>query len=164
MSDKTNAQRGLHEEGILERLLSETSLQLLCHRLLRRQGFLEHLGHTRGLASPGPRVGLSPLPHALDMGGTTEGITVARLGQPTALTGRCAGLAARGRRTVVLAPGAARGRRKEGLTVRTLALGEWTSHWPASPQANHRHIATWKEENGAEQGGRRRSKKTRSSG
>jgi hypothetical protein len=80
--------------------------------------------------------------------------------QPTALTGRFAGLAARGRRTVVLAPGAARVRIKEGLTVLTLALGEWTSHWPASPQANDLHIAAWKEENGAKQGSRRRSKKT----
>jgi hypothetical protein len=94
------------------------------------------------------------------MGGTTEVITVARLVQPAALTGRFAGLAARWRRTVVLAPGAARVRIKEGLTVLTLALGEWTSHWPASPQANDRHIAVWKEENGAKQAGRRRSKKT----
>jgi len=94
------------------------------------------------------------------MGGTTEVITVARLVQPAALTGRFAGLAARGRRTVVLAPGAARVRIKKGLTVLTLALGEWTSHWPASPQANDLNIAVWKEENGAKQAGRRRSKKT----
>jgi len=96
--------------------------------------------------SPVPRVGLSPLPDALDMGGTTEVITVARLVQPAALTGRFAGLAARGRRTVVLAPGAARVRIKKGLTVLTLALGEWTSHWPASPQTNDLNIAVWKEE------------------
>jgi hypothetical protein len=94
------------------------------------------------------------------MGGTTEVITVARLVQPAALTGRFAGLAARWRRTVVLAPGAARVRIKKGLTVLTLALGEWTSHWPASPQANDLNIAVWKEENGAKQAGRRRSKKT----
>ncbi len=113
----------------------------------------------RDLASPIPRVGLAPLPDALDMGGTTEVITVVGLLQPTAVTGRFAGLAARWRRTVVLAPGAARVRIKEGLTVLTLALGEWTSHWPASPQANDLQIVAWKEENGEEQAGRRRSKK-----
>jgi hypothetical protein len=42
----------------------------------------------------------------------------------------------------------------------TLALGEWTSHWPGSPQANDRQIAAWKEENGQEQADRRSSKKT----
>jgi hypothetical protein len=80
------------------------------------------------------------------MDGTTEVITVARLLQPTVLTGRFAGLAACGRRTVVLAPSAARVRLKEGLTVLTLAFAEWTSHWPASPQTNDRHIAVRKEE------------------
>jgi len=30
--------------------------------------------------------------------------------------------------------------------VLTLALGEWTSHWPASPQTNDLNIAVWKEE------------------
>jgi len=105
-------------------------------------------------------VGLSPLPDALDMRGTTEVITVARLLQPTTLTGRFAGLAACRRRTVVLAPGAAGVRIKEGLTVLTLALGEWTSHWPVSPQANDLQIAVWKEENGQEQADRRSSKKT----
>ena len=114
----------------------------------------------RGLASPVPWVGLSPLPDALDMGGTTEVITVVGVSPPPALTGRFAGLAARWRRTVVLAPGAARVRIKEGLTVLTLALGEWTSHWPASPQANALYIAAWKAENGTEQGDRSRSKQT----
>jgi hypothetical protein len=94
------------------------------------------------------------------MGGATEVITVARLLQPTALTGRFAGLAACWRRAVVLAPGAARVRSKKGLTVLTLALGEWTSHWPASPQTNDLQIAAWKEENGEAQRGRSRSKKT----
>jgi hypothetical protein len=57
-------------------------------------------------------------------------------------------------------PGAARVRIKAGLTVLTFALGEWTSHWPASPQANALYIAAWKAENGTEQGDRSRSKQT----
>jgi hypothetical protein len=104
---------------------------------------------------------LAPLPDALDMGGTAEVITVVGLLEPPALTGRFAGLAARRLRTVALAPGAARVGIKEGLAVLTLAFGEWTSHWPASPQVNDRNIAAWKEENGEDnEGGRRRSKKT----
>jgi hypothetical protein len=98
------------------------------------------------LASPVSRVSLAPLSHPLDMDGTTEVIPIARLVQPTALTGRFAGLAACGRRTVVLAPSAARVRHKEGLTVLTLAVAEWTSHWPASPQANDLPIAVWTKE------------------
>jgi hypothetical protein len=103
---------------------------------------------------------LAPLPDALNMGGTAEVITVVGLLEPPALTGRFAGLAARGLRTVALAPGAARVGIKEGLAVLTLAFGEWTSHWPASPQVNDRNIAPWKEENGEENEGGRRSKKT----
>jgi hypothetical protein len=79
--------------------------------------------------------------------------------EPTALAGGLAGLAARGHGAVALAPGAARVGRKEGLTVLALAFGKWTSHWPASPQANHRKIRAWKEENGAEKAGQRRAKK-----
>jgi hypothetical protein len=109
-------------------------------------------------------VGLAPLPDALDMDGSTEGITVARLVQPTALTGRFAGLAACGRRTVVLAPSAARVRRKEGLTVLTLAFAEWTSHWSASPQANELHIAVWKEEQEGRTSGPKKIEENRRSG
>jgi len=69
---------------------------------------------------------------------------------PTALAGGLAGLAARGLGAVALAPGAARVGIKKGLTVLALAFREWTSHWPASPQANDRKIGAWKEENGAE--------------
>jgi hypothetical protein len=150
----------MHEEGILSRLGPDTSIKWLYARIVRREGFLSRIGHTRGLPLPVPRVGLSPLPDALDMDGTTAGIMVARVWQPTALAGRFAGLAACWRRTGVLAPSAARVRNKKGLTVLTLARGEWTSHWPASPQANDRHIAAWQEANGDEQAGRRRSKKT----
>jgi hypothetical protein len=51
---------------------------------------------------------------------------------------------------VALALGAARVGRKEGLTVLALPFGEWTSHWPASPQANNQGIGAWKEDNGKE--------------
>jgi hypothetical protein len=59
-----------------------------------------------------------------------------------------------------LAPGAAEVGNKEGLTVLAFAWDTWTFHWPASPQANHRKIGAWKEENGEATAGRRRSKKT----
>jgi hypothetical protein len=49
-----------------------------------------------------------------------------------------------------LALGTARVGLKEGLTVLARAFGEWTSHWPASPQANDRKIGAWKEENDEE--------------
>ena len=110
------------------------------------------MGRTRGRASPVARVILAPLPDALDMGGTAEVITVVGLLEPPALTGRFAGLAARGLRTVALAPGAARVRSKEGLAVLTLTLGEWTSHGPVSPQAHDLHVAAWREENAEEKG------------
>jgi hypothetical protein len=68
-------------------------------------------------------------------------------------------MAALGLGAVALAPGAARVGIKEGLTVLTLALGEWISHWPESPQVNDPHIATREEEHGEENGSGRRSKK-----
>ena len=40
-----------------------------------------------------------------------------------------------------------------GLTVLTLALARWTSHWPVSPQANEQRVGLWKEENGEEKSG-----------
>jgi hypothetical protein len=64
------------------------------------------------------------------------------------LAGGFAGVAARRLGAVALASGAARVGIKEGLTVLTLALTQWTSHWPASPQANEQGIGAWKEENG----------------
>ena len=80
-----------------------------------------------------------------------------------ALAGSLAGLSARGVGTVVLAPGAARVRMKEGPTVLALAFAEWTSHEPASPQAHELQIAAETEENGkkateAEDNRRRRKK------
>ena len=69
---------------------------------------------------------------------------------PTAWAGGLAGLAARGRGAVALAPGAARVGIKEGLTVLARAFRECTAHWPASPQANERKIGAWKEANGEE--------------
>jgi hypothetical protein len=86
------------------------------------------------------------------MGGTTEVITVVGLLQPSVLTGRFAGLSARWRRTIALAPSAARVRIKEGLAVLTLALCEWTSHGPVSPQAHDLNVAGWREENAEEKG------------
>jgi hypothetical protein len=105
-------------------------------------------------------VGFAPLPDTLDMERAAEIIPVVRLVMPTALAGGLAGLAACGCGAVALAPGAARVGSKEGLTVLAFAFGKWTSHWPASPQANHRKIGAWKEENGEEKVGRRRAKKT----
>jgi len=93
------------------------------------------------------------------MGRVAEIIPVVRLLMPTALAGGLAGLAARGLGAVALAPGAARVGIKKGLTVLALAFREWTSHWPASPQANDRHIAAWKEENGKAHTGESRGKK-----
>jgi hypothetical protein len=83
-----------------------------------------------------------------------------RFVEPTALAGGLAGLLARGHGAVALALGATRVGRKEGLTMLALACGTWTSHWPASPQANHRKIRAWKEENSEEKAGQRRVQKT----
>jgi hypothetical protein len=60
---------------------------------------------------------------------------------------------------VALASSAARARIKKGLTVLTLALAQWTSHWPAPPQVNDPNIAAGEEEHGAENGSGRRAKK-----
>ena len=84
------------------------------------------------------------------MGGALEVIAVGGLLLPAALAVGFAGLAALGLRAVALSPGAAWIGIKEGFTVLTLALGEWTSHWPASPQANDQGIGAWKKENGEE--------------
>ena len=110
--------------------------------------------------APVARVGLAPLPDTLDMGRAAEIIPVVRFVEPTALAGGLAGLLAPGRGAVALALGVARVGSKEGLTMLALAFGMWTSHWPASPQANHRKIGAWKEENGEEKAGQRRAKKT----
>jgi hypothetical protein len=91
------------------------------------------------------------------MGRVAEIIPVVRFVMPTALAGGLAGLAARGLAAVVLAPRAARVGSKEGLTVLALAFREWTSHWPASPQANDRKIGAWKEENDEEKSAPKKS-------
>ena len=75
------------------------------------------------------------------MGGAFEVIAVVGLLLPAALAVGFAGLAALGLRAIALSPGAAWIGIKEGFTVLTLAFGEWTSHWPASPQVNDRKIA-----------------------
>src|SRR6266851_823347 len=72
------------------------------------------------------------------------------------MAGGFAGLAARGLGAVALSPSAARIGIKEGLTMLTLAFGEWLSHWPASPQVNDRKITAWRKENAD----RRRRKRT----
>ena len=102
---------------------------------------------------------LAPLPDALDMGGAGEVIAVAGLLEPAVLARSFARLTARGLGAVALAPGAARVRRKEGLTVLALALGVWTSHEPASPQAHDLQSVAETEENGGENVGRRTAKK-----
>ena len=91
------------------------------------------------------------------MSRVAEIIPVVRFVMPTALAGGLAGLAARGLGAVALAPGAARVGSKEGLTVLALAFREWTSHWPASPQANDRKIGAWKEENDEEKSAPKKS-------
>src|SRR6266436_1971396 len=83
----------------------------------------------RALASPVTRMGSAPLPDALDVGGACEVIVVAWLLYPAVLAG--------GTRVGI----------KEGLTVFALTFGAWTSHWPATPQANDPGIGAWKEEN-----------------
>jgi hypothetical protein len=67
-------------------------------------------------------MGLPPLPHALDMVGAFEVITVGGFVSPLALTGSFAGFTARGLGAVVLAPGAAGVGIKENLTVSTFML------------------------------------------
>jgi hypothetical protein len=95
-------------------------------------------------------VGSAPLPDALDVGGACEGIAVAWLLSPAVWAGGFPHLAALGLGAGALAPGATRVGSKEGLTVLALTLGEWTSHWPASPQTNDQGIGAWKKENGEE--------------
>src|SRR5437870_13370259 len=104
------------------------------------------MGGPRALTSPVGRVGFAPLPDALDLGRACEVIAVRGLGEPATLAGSLAGLAARGLGTGTLAPDAAWGRSKKGLTVLALACGAWTSHEPASPQTHHLKIAAEKEE------------------
>jgi hypothetical protein len=76
------------------------------------------------------------------------------------LAGGFAGVAARGLGAVALASGAARVGNKEGLTVLTLTLTRWTSHGPASPQANDQGVGARKEENNEEKSAPKKSKKT----
>ena len=98
-------------------------------------------------------MGAAPLPDALDMGGAGEVITVARLLEPAVLTRGFARLPTQGLGAVALAPGAARIRSKEGLTVLALAFREWTSHEPVSPQAHDLQSAAETEENGEHKSG-----------
>ena len=108
------------------------------------------MGGASALASPVARVSLAPLPDAFDVGGACEVIAVRRFVQPAPLAGDSAGMAARGLRAVALASSATGVGSKEGLTMLTLALTQWTSHGPASPQAHDPGSGMWKEENGAE--------------
>src|SRR5262245_13874999 len=111
------------------------------------------MGRTRGLAAPVARMSLTPRSNALDLGGACKVIAVVGFLVPSPLAGGFAGLSACRCGTVALALGAPRVGSKEGLTVLTLAFGEWTSHWPASPQANERKLGAWKEEAGEEKAG-----------
>ena len=160
MRAKANEARGLHDEGIVSRMGPNTMVQLWWWCFLWGSGLLERIGCPRALASPGARVGLAPLPDAVDLGRAAEGSTVVGGGPPTALAGRVARLAARGRGAGAWPPRAARVGSKAGLTVLALACGEWTSHGPVSPQAHARKIVAWKEANREEKTGRRRSKQT----
>ena len=104
-------------------------------------------------------MGLPPGADALDMDRAGEVLAVSDFVAPAPLAGGLAGLAARRRGAVALAPSATRVGSKKGLTVLALPCGEWTSHWPASPQVNDRHVAAWKEENHADKAGDRKRKK-----
>jgi hypothetical protein len=46
----------------------------------------------------------------------------------------------------------------------TLALPQWTSHEPASPQAHDQGIGAWKEENGVEKMRTEEERRTRKKG
>ena len=118
------------------------------------------MGCPRALGSPVARVGFAPLPNTLDLGRACEVIAVGWLVEPATLAGGFAGVVARGLGAVALASSAARVGIKKGLTVLTLALAQWTSHWPAPPQVNDPNIAPGEEEDGAENGSGRRAKKT----
>ena len=98
-------------------------------------------GSLAGLAAPVARMGLPPRADALDVGRAGEVIAVAWLLEPAVLAGGFARLSTRGLGAVTLAPDAAWVRIKKGLTVLALAFGAWTSHEPASPQAQHLQIA-----------------------
>jgi hypothetical protein len=95
-------------------------------------------------------MGLPPGADTLDMRRAGEVIAVGGLVAPAPLAGGLARLVTRRRGAVALAPSAPGIGSKEGLTVLALALPEWTSHGPASPQAHDQGISAWKEENGQE--------------
>src|SRR5262245_56658447 len=94
------------------------------------------MGCPRAWASPVAWMRSAPLPDTLDMGGAGEVIAVTWLLYPAVLAGGFARLPTRGLGAAALACGATRVGIKEGLTVLTLALPQWTSHRPASPQAH----------------------------
>jgi len=106
-------------------------------------------------------MGLPPGADALDMDRAGEVLAVSDFVAPAPLAGGLAGLAARRRGAVALTPSAPRIGSKEDLTVLALACGAWTSHWPASPQANDERNGVWKEENGQ---GKRAPKKIKEDG
>ena len=96
--------------------------------------YLFSLGHVVRMVLAS-RVGLAPLPDALDLGRAAEIIPVVGLLMPPVLAGRLAGLAARRLGAVALVPDVARVRSKEGPTVLALPFAEWTSHEPEEMQA-----------------------------
>lgn len=109
-------------------------------------------------------MGSAPLPDAFDLGGAGEVITVGGLGEPAPLAGGFARLAAGRSRAVALAPDAPRVGRKEGLTVLTRALTQWTFHGPASPQVHDYGSGAGKEENGTKKQQSKQRGRTRKKG
>jgi hypothetical protein len=107
---------------------------------------------------------LAPLPHALDVGRAYDVIAVRGCVEPAPLAGGLAGVAACGRGAVSWASGAARVGIKEGRTVLTLALTQWTSHSPASPQAKDQGMGAQKKENGEEKKHSEEERRTRQYG
>src|SRR5215471_10943941 len=95
----------------------------------------------RALASPVAWVRFAPLPDTLYVHWAAEVISVVRFLMPATLAGDFPHVAARGLGAVALTSGAARVGIKKALTVLTLALTQWTSHGPASPQAHDQGIA-----------------------
>lgn len=82
LCNKSYENSGLHEEGILQRLLRRFVYPLmksLSFHLLRHEGLLERIGlgrGLRGLAAPIARIVLSPELNAFDIVGASEVVLV----------------------------------------------------------------------------------------
>jgi hypothetical protein len=103
-------------------------------------------------------MGLPPRSDALNVDGAFEVLAVGGFVVPSPLAVRFTRLAARGAGTVALALDAAGGGNKEDLTMLTFALWDVTCHGPESPQVHNPNITAQEEEDGADNGMRKKSK------